>query len=83
MNENHADISNSDDSENNYMPDDDISLTDSDLEKDVMAVMLKYQRVMIEKKLLPKQKKLDKQCVECKKVFCLECFNQTHSKKVN
>ena len=30
-----------------------------------------------------KTKKVDTQCVECEKAFCLECFNQTHSKKGN
>ena len=30
LSENHSDISNSDDSEDNYVPDDDISSTDSD-----------------------------------------------------
>ena len=35
------------------------------------------------KQAVAKTKKVDKQCTECKKAFCLECFNQTHSKKVN
>ena len=44
LSENHSDISNSDDSKDNYVPYDDIPSTDSDLEKDVMAVMPEYLR---------------------------------------
>ena len=35
------------------------------------------------KEAVVKTKKVDTQCTECKKAFCLECFNQAYSKKVN
>ena len=44
LSENHSDISNTDDSEDDFVPDNDVSSTDSDLEKDVMVVMLKNLR---------------------------------------
>ena len=76
------DSDNDDDlSEDNYESDDDISSTVSDLEKDVMAVMLECLRVVIKKEAFAITK--ETQCVECKQAICLKCFKQTHSKKVN
>ena len=45
-----------------------------------MAVMKKFAKSSDRKQAVAKAKQVSTECMECKKPFCLQCFNDLHEK---